>query len=234
MPPVLLAVAHGSRDPAAATSIRALLRTVRALRPELTVRCCFLDLARPTLAEALTRLADARPVLVPLLLGTGYHLRVDLPAALADAGLPRTHLAPALGPHPLLAEALADRLTEAGAAPDAPVVLAGAGSSDPTALADTARTAELLAARLGRPVTPAHLSAAAPTPHQAVAALHAAGHPRVAVAGYLLSPGHFARRTATTAATWTGAPLAPHPAVARLLLHRYDQARTVTELRTAA
>ncbi|MEV7598467.1 CbiX/SirB N-terminal domain-containing protein [Kitasatospora sp. NPDC089797] len=235
MPPVLLAVAHGSRDPAALTSIRALLRGVRALRPELTVRCCFLDLARPTLAEALARLAYARPVLVPLLLGTGHHLRVDLPAALAAAGLPPDRLAPALGPHPLLAEALAHRLGEAGAPPDAPVVLAGAGSTDPAALAGTARTADLLAARLGRPVTPAHLSAAAPTPRQAVAGLLAAGHPRVALASYLLSPGHFARRAATTtAATWTGAPLATHPAVARLVLHRYDRARAATEPAAAA
>ncbi|MFI9361990.1 sirohydrochlorin chelatase [Kitasatospora sp. NPDC053057] len=234
MAPVLLAVAHGSRDPAAASSIRRLLREVRATRPELTVRCCFLDLAQPSLTQAIAQLAGRRPILVPLLLGAGYHLRVDLPAALTAAGLPLTHLAPALGPHPLLAEALADRLTEAGAPADAPVVLTGAGSSDPTALADTDRMAELLATRLGRPVTPAHLSAATPTPHQAVAALQAAGHPAVALATYLLSPGFFAQRAAGTAAAWTSAPLAAHPAVARLVLHRYDQARSATELPAAA
>ncbi|MEV7770668.1 CbiX/SirB N-terminal domain-containing protein [Kitasatospora sp. NPDC086791] len=232
--PVLLAVAHGSRDASAAAATRALLRLVRSLRPELTVRCCFLDLARPSLAHALPELAAQRPILVPLLLGTGYHLRVDLPVALAAFGLPPTHLAPALGPHPLLAEALADRLAEAGAPADAPVVLAGAGSSDTTALADTARMARLLATRLGRPVTPAHLSAAAPTPHRAVADLRAAGHPRVAVAGYLLSPGFFARRAATTAAHWTSAPLGAHPAVARLVLRRYDEARAASALPSAA
>ncbi|MFG2847867.1 sirohydrochlorin chelatase [Kitasatospora sp. NPDC048296] len=234
MAPVLLAVAHGSRDPAAAASTRALLRVVRFLRPELTVRCCFLDLAQPSLSDSIAQLAWQRPILVPLLLGTGYHVRVDLPEALAAVGLPLTHLAPALGPHPLLAEALADRLTEAGAPSHAAVVLAGAGSSDPTAVADTARMAELLATRLDRPVIPAHLSAATPTPHQAVAALHAAGHPAVALAGYLLSPGFFARRAATTAATWTSAPLAAHPAVARLVLQRYDEARAATALPSAA
>ncbi|MFJ9445965.1 sirohydrochlorin chelatase [Kitasatospora sp. NPDC101235] len=218
-------MAHGSRDEAASTSIRALVRAVRLLRPEHPVSCCFLDFTRPSLAHALHRFADQRPVLVPLFLGTGYHLRVDLPAALAAAGIPLAHLAPALGPHPLLAEALADRLAESGAPPHAPVVLAGAGSSDPAALADTARMARLLATRLGRPVTPAHLSAAAPTPHQAVAGLRAAGHPGIALATYLLSPGFFARRTAATPATWAGAPLGPHPAVARLVLHRYDEAR---------
>ncbi|MGW3042316.1 sirohydrochlorin chelatase [Kitasatospora sp. NPDC001159] len=232
--PVLLAVAHGSRDAAASTATRSLLGLVRSQRPELTVRCCFLDLARPSLDQALAQLSGAQPILVPLLLGTGYHLRVDLPEALAAADLPASRLAPALGPHPLLAEALTDRLTEAGAPADAPVVLAGAGSSDPTALADTARMAQLLATRLGRPVTPAHLSAAAPTPHQAVASLQAAGHPRVALASYLLSPGFFARRAATTTAGWTSAPLAAHPAVARLVLRRYDEARAATELPAAA
>ncbi|MFJ6623385.1 sirohydrochlorin chelatase [Kitasatospora sp. NPDC091335] len=81
MAPVLLAVAHGSRDETASTSIRGLLRVVRSLRPQLTVHCCFLDLSRPSLDQTLARLAHRRPILVPLLLGTGYHLRVDLPTA---------------------------------------------------------------------------------------------------------------------------------------------------------
>ncbi|MEU8515694.1 sirohydrochlorin chelatase [Kitasatospora sp. NPDC048722] len=222
---MLLAVAHGSRDAAASATIQLLLRRVRRLRPELNVQCCFLDLNSPPLEEALPQLAHRRPVVVPILLGTGYHLRVDIPAAVAAAGLPPSQVARALGPHRLLAEALADRLAESGATREAPVVLAGAGSSDPTAVADTTRMASLLATHLGRPVTPAHLSAASPTPHEAVAALHSEGHREVAVATYLLAPGFFARRAATTEARWTSAPLAAHEAVARLILHRYDEVR---------
>ncbi|MFC5887527.1 sirohydrochlorin chelatase [Kitasatospora sp. CM 4170] len=226
--PVLLAVAHGSRNPAGVAATRALLDLVRAQRPELDVRCCFLDLAAPSLPEALAGLAADEPaVLVPLLLGTGYHLRVDIPGALAAARLPHVRLAPALGPDPLLATVLADRLAESGRAPGAgPVVLAAAGSSDPAAAADTRRTARLLAARLadGRPVVPAYLSAARPTPHEAVEALHAAGHRRVAVATYLLGPGFFADRAADTPAHWTSAPLGTHDALARLVAARYDGA----------
>ncbi|MER6398301.1 sirohydrochlorin chelatase [Kitasatospora sp. NPDC001603] len=226
--PVLLAVAHGSRDPAGTAATRALLARVRALRPELDVRCCFLDLAAPSLPTALDGLSAGEPaVLVPLLLGTGYHLRVDIPGALADAGLPHVRLAPALGPSPLLAAALADRLAESGRPPGAgPVVLAAAGSSDPAAAADTARTARLLARRLGegRPVVPAYLSAARPTPQEAVEALHAAGHREVAVATYLLGPGFFADRAAGTAARWTSTPLGTHDALARLVAERYDRA----------
>lgn len=220
---MLLAVAHGSRDAASSAAIYALLRRVRALRPELSVQCCFLDLNRPSLSEALSQLRGENPILVPLLLSTGYHVRVDIPAAVAAAGLPTSRVARALGPHPLLAEALADRLAESGATPEAPVVLAGAGSSDPAAIADTTRMARLLATHLGRPVTPAHLSAATPTPHEAVAALRDEGHREVAVATYLLAPGFFARRAATTEARWTSPPIAAHDAVARLILHRYDE-----------
>ncbi|WP_380281528.1 sirohydrochlorin chelatase [Kitasatospora purpeofusca] len=226
--PVLLAVAHGTRSAAGVAAAHALLSRVRALRPGLDVRCCFLDLARPVLSEALTALDGRAAVLVPLLLGGGYHLRVDLPQALAAAGLAHLPLARALGPHPLLATALADRLAAAGRPAGAgPVVLAAAGSSDPAANADTARTAALLADRLGdgQPVVAAYLSAARPTPRQAVAALHAAGHRRVAVATHLLAPGFFADRAAATGARWTSAPLGTHDALARLVALRYDEAR---------
>ncbi|MER7705359.1 CbiX/SirB N-terminal domain-containing protein [Kitasatospora sp. NPDC097605] len=225
--PVLLAVAHGSRSAAGVAANLALLERVRALRPALDVRCCFLDLARPSLPEALAALDGRAAVLVPLLLGGGYHLRVDLPQALAAAGLAHLPLARALGPHPLLATALADRLAAAGRPPGAgPVVLAASGSSDPAANAGTARLAALLAARLGdgRPVVPAYLSAARPTPAEAVAALHATGHHRVAVATHLLAPGFFATRAAATAAHWTSAPLGAHDALARLVVLRYEEA----------
>nr|WP_043475238.1 sirohydrochlorin chelatase [Kitasatospora sp. MBT66] len=230
--PVLLAVAHGSRSAAGVAANRALLCRVRTLRPGLDVRCCFLDLARPSLPEALAALDGRAAVLVPLLLGGGYHLRVDLPGALAAAGLTRLPLARALGPHPLLAAALAERLAAAGRPAGAgPVVLAAAGSSDPAANADTARTAELLAERLGEgnPVIPAYLSAARPTPQEAVAALHTAGHRHVAVATHLLAPGFFADRAAATGARWASAPLGTHEALARLVALRYDEARARVE-----
>ncbi|MFD9067936.1 sirohydrochlorin chelatase, partial [Kitasatospora purpeofusca] len=121
-------MAHGSRSAAGVAANRALLHRVRGQRPDLDVRCCFLDLARPSLPEALAALDGQAAVLVPLLLGGGYHLRVDLPGALAAAGLTHLPLARALGPHPLLAAALADRLAAAGRPAGAgPVVLAGGG-----------------------------------------------------------------------------------------------------------
>ncbi|MER7177770.1 sirohydrochlorin chelatase, partial [Streptomyces mesophilus] len=63
----------------------------------------------------------------------------------------------------------------------------------------------------------------------AVRALAARGRHRVAIASCFTAPGRFAAATAKAAPWIASAPLGTHPAVARLLLHRYDQA-----LRTSA
>ncbi|MEU9498354.1 CbiX/SirB N-terminal domain-containing protein [Streptomyces sp. NPDC048196] len=225
--PTLVAVAHGSRDPRALPAVRALLDRVRALRPGLPVRLGHIELNRPLLADTLADLrGDA--VLVPLLFGHGYHVTHDLPAALAAAPHLTGRIAAPLGPHPLLAEALHGRLLEAGAAAgpgSTAVVLAAAGSRAARSARDTEHTARLLSARLGGlPVVPAYASAAAPTVAEAVRALTAEGHERIALAGCFTAPGRFATQCAAAAPGVAAAPLGDHPALARLVLHRYDQA----------
>ncbi|MER5846480.1 CbiX/SirB N-terminal domain-containing protein [Streptomyces sp. NPDC002012] len=225
--PTLLAVAHGTRDRAGIAIYHALLDEIRAQRPGLMVRLSFLDLAPPTPAQVLADL-HGPVVLVPLLLNTGYHIRIDLPAVRATATHLDVRMAAALGPDPLLAAALGDRLTEAGWSPtrsgsDA-VVLTAAGSTDPAAGADTVLMADLLRQRLGRPVVPAYLCASTPAPADAVGALRAAGHHRVAVARYLMAPGHFALRAQRAGGCLVSAPLGAHPDVARLVLKRFDEA----------
>ncbi|MER6305381.1 CbiX/SirB N-terminal domain-containing protein [Streptomyces sp. NPDC001657] len=225
--PTLVAVAHGSRDPRALPAVRALLDRVRALRPGLPVRLGHIELNHPLLADTLADLrGDA--VLVPLLFGHGYHVTHDLPAALAAAPHLTGRIAAPLGPHPLLAEALHGRLLEAGAAAglgSTAVVLAAAGSRAARSARDTEHTARLLSARLGGlPVVPAYASAAAPTVAEAVRALTADGHERIALAGCFTAPGRFATQCAAAAPGVAAAPLGDHPALARLVLHRYDQA----------
>ncbi|MFF8829454.1 sirohydrochlorin chelatase [Streptomyces sp. NPDC015131] len=239
-PPTLVAVAHGSRDPRAPAAVTALLDRVRALRPGLPVRLGHIELNAPLLDDTLAGLrGDA--VLVPLLLARGHHVKHDLPHAAARAPHLRVRVAAPLGPHPLLAETLHTRLTEAGwrpehaASPGTGVVLAAAGSRDPDAAADTRRTARLLAHRLGGvPVLPAYASAASPTVADAVRELTARGLHRVAVASCFTAPGLFATRSAAAAPWIAAAPLGPHPALARLVLHRYDQALAAAPLAPAA
>ncbi|MFI8264353.1 MULTISPECIES: sirohydrochlorin chelatase [unclassified Streptomyces] len=226
MQPTLVAVAHGSRDPRALLTASALLDRIRELRPRLDVRLGHVELNRPLLGETL-RATTGAAVLVPLLLGRGHHVKRDLPAAAARAAHLDTRVAAPLGPHPLLVEALYERLLEAGRAPGAStaVVLAAAGSHDPDSAADTRRTAALLSERLGgAPVVPAYASAAAPTVPDAVRALAARGHHRIAVASYFTAPGRFAAQCAAAAPGPAAAPLGDHPALARLVLRRYDEA----------
>ncbi|MYY01382.1 MULTISPECIES: sirohydrochlorin chelatase [unclassified Streptomyces] len=230
--PALVAVAHGSRDPRALHTVTELLAQVRELRPGLDVRLGHIELNAPLLPDTLHALGSGDAVLVPLLLGRGHHVKHDIPAAVAAAPALRARTAGPLGPHPLLVEALHGRLTEAGWHPsdrgsrDSAVVLAAAGSRDPESAADTRRTARLLGERLGGvPVVPAYASAAAPTVRAAVRALAARGHHRIAIASYFTAPGRFASAAAAGAPWIAAAPLGAHPAMARLLLHRYDRAR---------
>ncbi|MGP4045153.1 sirohydrochlorin chelatase [Streptomyces sp. 2A115] len=235
-PPALVLVGHGSRDPRALSTIRTLVDRIRELRPELPVHLGHIELNEPLLPDTLATLGTGDAVLVPLLLSRGYHVKQDIPEA-AAASSAHTRVASPLGPHPLLVETLYERLVEAGwrtPRGDADrrasgVVLAAAGSRDPDAAVDTRRTAQLLAERLGVPVVPAYASAAAPTVPHALRALAARGRHRVAVASYFTAPGRFATECAAAAPWIAAAPLGAHPAMAHLVLHRYDQALATPE-----
>ncbi|WP_250287098.1 sirohydrochlorin chelatase [Streptomyces atroolivaceus] len=229
--PTLVAVAHGSRDPRALRTVLELLDRVRELRPLLDVRLGHIELNEPLLPDTLDGIGRGDAVLVPLLLGRGHHVRHDLPRAAAAARHLRTRVAAPLGPHPLLVEALYERLVEAGwpgedgTSRNAAVVLAAAGSRDPDSDVDARRTAAMLSDRLGGvPVIPAYASAATPDVPTALRALAARGRHRAAVASYFTAPGRFATVSAAAAPGIAAAPLGAHPAMARLLLHRYDQA----------
>ncbi|QEV17976.1 sirohydrochlorin chelatase [Streptomyces alboniger] len=236
--PTLVLVPHGSRDPRALATVTALADRIREQRPGLAVRLGHIELNQPLLTDALAAQRGGGAVLVPLLLSRGQHVKRDIPAAAAAAPHLETRVAAPLGPHPLLAEALHTRLVQAGwpvrhlgaaARRRHAVVLAAAGSRDPESAVGTEAAAALLADRLGVPVVPAY---AAPTPAcartvpEALEALAAEGRSRVAVAAYFTAPGRFATQSAVAAPWIAAAPLGAHPALARLVLHRYDQART--------
>ncbi|WP_433240493.1 sirohydrochlorin chelatase [Streptosporangium sp. CA-135522] len=230
----LVAVAHGSRDPRATATVEDLLDLVRRARPEIPVRTAYLDHAPPTLAGALSGLAEA--AVVPLLLTEAYHSRVDIPGALAEVAarrpLLRVHRGATLGPHPLLLAALERRLSEAGVAagdPETAVVLVSAGSSDHRANATVSGIAEDWASLRGWwSVTVAYASAARPSPEEEVRRLLSAGAPRVVVAPYLLAPGHFAdkihRDALAAGAEVVAGVLGAAPELAAVLIERYEQA----------
>jgi len=170
------------------------------------VRLGYLEHGPPSIADVI----DDSCVIVPLLLTSGFHVRTDIPAQ-----APGAVIAAAVGPDPLLAAALSDRLYEAGYDGRSPVVLAGAGSSDERALDDVRTMADHLSATLGTEVTTAFVSAGSPRLTEVEPAV---------VSSYLLAPGAFHDDVVGAGAPLTSAPIGAHPSLAALVLDRYDAA----------
>ena len=229
----VLLVAHGSRDPRAANTTRALARTVAAVRPGLDVRVAFLELSRPRPAEVLAAM-PAGTVVVPLLLTRAYHGAVDLPAQVAGFDCVITATLGSIS-EPLL-EALTRRLPPGDF--DG-LVLAAAGTRVESARRTVREVAAALGERLGLPcrvayaAVPSGSSDGAALGHdeslsgaEAVAALRNEGARRVAVASYFLAPGRL-YDTVTRAALDAGAvaiapPLGASWSIAELVMSQVD------------
>jgi sirohydrochlorin cobaltochelatase len=79
--------AHGARDPEWAEPFRRIVERLRNSHPETQVELAFLEMMRPSLAEAMAGLAEGGFVnvtVVPLFLAQGGHLKEDLPRLLDD------------------------------------------------------------------------------------------------------------------------------------------------------
>ncbi len=218
--PSLLLVAHGTRAPEGAVVTELVARRVREALG-VRVEACYVDVRRPTPADALAELPGPC-IAVPMFLAAGYHVRVDVPAQIGGTGRSDVLVAETFGPDPALVTAAADRLRAAGMRDGDAVVLAVAGSSDPHARADGATAARRLGRLLGAPVTLATIATGGPRVGDAVAALRAGGARRVAVASWLLAPGLFQRRLDACGADLVGAPISGHDAVVRLVADRYS------------
>ncbi|WP_327727321.1 sirohydrochlorin chelatase [Streptomyces sp. NBC_00487] len=247
--PVLLVIAHGSRDPRHAATVHALVRRVRAMRPGLRVETGFLDFNVPSVHGVLENLAAEGVqdvVALPLLLTRAFHAKADIPAVLREAPPSlRVRQAEVLGPSPLLLSALERRLYEAGLDPadksSTGVVLASAGSTDPEAIAVIAEIAREWRHTGWCAVRPAFASAAFPAgfsrTEDAVRELRALGCERVAVAPYVIAPGRLPDRIAAGAdaagADVLAEVLGPSLEVAALLLRRYTAALRQWQLTAA-
>jgi NAD(P)H-dependent nitrite reductase small subunit len=204
----LVAASHGTSDPAGRRSVAALVQAVRDARPDLDAADAFVDVQEPDVPATVAAVRPEQEVtIVPLLLSAGYHVNVDLAEAAAEASPRPVGVTGALGPDARLADILARRLREAGLGDGDRVVLAAAGSTDRSAVADCHVMGHLLAAVLRRPVAVSFISAAEPRVADAVASMRASGPGRVFVASYLLAPGYFASLAAAAGADVTSRPL---------------------------
>ena len=221
----LVVCAHGTRDPAGRETVRAVVAAVAGRLPEVPVLEAYVDVHGPEVAEVVAALpAGGRVagVVVPLLLGGGYHVHVDIARAVAGRG--DVLATPALGPDDRLVDLVLNRLADAGAAPGCAVVLAPAGSSDPRAQADSAETGRRLQARWGGPVTLGYAAGPVPSVADAVRSARAVVRGPVAVASYLLAPGYFQGRLEQAGADVVTGPLAPDSRIVDIVCARYRAA----------
>ncbi|TDC57788.1 hypothetical protein E1281_03700 [Actinomadura sp. KC345] len=174
-------------------------------------------------------------VVVPLSTGPDPALDTAVRAAVAATPAHAVAAEP-LGPHPLIAEALHDRLADAGLARADRIrlmtmVTAASGvivatPGDAAAVRQAEVTGVLLASRLAAPVFTASLNDEASV-KAAAEQLRAAGATSIAVAPHLIGSEPEANLTAPAAAavgSAHAAPLGAHPALARLAALRYVEA----------
>ncbi|OZC48661.1 sirohydrochlorin chelatase [Rhodococcus sp. RS1C4] len=234
---VLIAVAHGSRDPRSAETVAAVVDGVRLRRPDLDVRVAYLDLTEPAVGTVIGEVAaegHSSAVVVPLLLGSAFHARVDLPGILDAARVRYPWVtftqADVLGDDSRLVDVLRARVLGTGVDrddPDVAVAVAAVGSSD--SLAN--RRTRALASRLlvGTEWSGAQVCFATgveSSPADAVARLTAAGPRRVVVAPWFLAPGLLIDRVlgAFDNSALRADVLGDHPLVADVVSSRFDEA----------
>lgn len=81
----LLLFAHGARDPAWARPFEIITERLRAARPGTPLAMAYLEFMSPGMEDAAAQLAAAgctRVHVLPLFLGTGGHVRRDVPLLL--------------------------------------------------------------------------------------------------------------------------------------------------------
>jgi sirohydrochlorin cobaltochelatase len=248
--PPLLIVGHGTRSGAGVAEFARLAGQVRdrAAGRVPAVDGGFIELSRPSVADAVARLARSaadgpQPIVaVPLVLTAAGHGKGDIPAALArelarHPGLSCSYGRP-LGPHPVLQDILAARIDAALAgAPrqGAHVVLVGRGSTDPDANAEVAKVARLLWEGRGYAgVEFCFISLAEPSVPAALERAVLLGARRIVVAPYFLFPGVLPDRVVAQSREFAAGHRGLDVAVAGLIgacaelaglvLERYDEA----------
>ncbi|MFV0451429.1 MAG: sirohydrochlorin chelatase [Propioniciclava sp.] len=198
-PPPLVIAGHGTRVNDGAAAAATLVEAVRGLLPGVRVEAGFVELTPPTIDAALdTVLADASAaVVVPLMIGTGGHVREDIPEAI-DASRARHRDATVVytrhlgSPKPMV-DAVHARIAAARGewpAEETDVVMVGRGCSVTEANADHVRLSRVVFETGGyRQVLSAFIQVARPTLPQILRQYNASGSRRIVVMPHFLFTG---------------------------------------------
>lgn len=200
-------VGHGSREHAGNAPLLELCRDLEVRLGITPVQPCYLELARPTIAEglgALHRRGVERVIVVPLQLTAGRHVRYDIPCEVGRALAKLSNMAVCftehLGAHPTLVDVADSRLAEALAGrslADGPTeyVLVARGSRDPLVRGEIVRWA---ASRRNEEFTACFLAMTRPTFEIGLRTALSRSPVRIVVQPHLLYPGRLLQRIRMT------------------------------------
>ncbi len=115
----ILLVDHGSRRAAANAVIEAVAREVAQRRPDCSVHFAHMELAPPSIVDAVRACAEAGAeelIIHPYFLSVGNHSEADIPRLVREAcaAFPqlRARVSAPLGPHSKLVEIVLERIAE--------------------------------------------------------------------------------------------------------------------------
>jgi sirohydrochlorin cobaltochelatase len=115
----ILVVGHGTRKAAGADQLRQLVQHMRDLRPHWSCYESFLELAEPTIEQAVATAASqgiTRMLVVPVLLFSAAHAKSDIPDAVAESasahGVSLLGQTPSLGTEPTVLQLSNTRFNE--------------------------------------------------------------------------------------------------------------------------
>ncbi len=213
----LIIAAHGTRDAEGEAECRRLVDRVSGLLPDTLVALGFVELSRPSIPDALSGvLADdaaRRAVVVPLMLGTGGHVRSDIPEFIEEAlqQVPgaRIDYAGHLGADPRLVSVVRRRIAAALGdwdPADTTLVFVGRGALVPDANADHFRLARMHYEEGGwADVQPAFIQVTRPSLPEAFDRAYSAGSRQLLVMGHWLFPGRLRQWTIEQSEAWADA-----------------------------
>ena len=198
----LVIAGHGTRIGRGQEACKALIDRVRGmLAPEgVEVHDGYVELTDPPIddavAEAIVSDSDKHVVVVPLMIGTGGHVREDIPEAYtagARRGGGSVSYAPHLGPDPRLRAAARERIAEAmgeWTPEETTVIFLGRGTSLTEANADHVRLGRVLREEGGyAEVVNGFIQVASPDLTTALNQAHGQGARRIVVMPHYLFPG---------------------------------------------
>lgn len=207
---------HGSRDPDGLHEFEQLVALMRARVGTRRLDYGYLELARPTLAEAVQASVTAgarRIAVVPALLFAAMHAKNDMPGELQllqqqfpDVTL---HFGAAIDLHPLLLRLAQQRIVEAEAQAaqhvkraETCLVVVGRGTSDPDANSEISKLCRMLEEGMGFGTSfVCYSGTARPMVADGLRAAARLGHARLIVLPFLLFDGVLVKRIYEAAAT---------------------------------